>query len=455
MKIDMPYGAKFIIDRLESAGFEGYIVGGCVRDAVLGVKPNDWDITTSARPEQVKALFKKTVDTGIQHGTVTVLTDRNKDPENYAYEVTTYRVDGEYEDHRRPKEVTFSSNLEEDLKRRDFTINAMAYNDKQGLVDIFSGQQDLKDHVIRCVGEADERFDEDALRILRAVRFGAKLDFEKKKKTALAVKSHARDLENISAERVREELTKLLVSDHPDRIREAYELGLTAVFLPEFDRCMETEQNNPYHCYTVGEHTIKVLENIEPEVHLRYAALLHDIEKPSVRTTDEKGIDHFYEHAEKSADTAVRVMRRLKFDNKTIARVKQLTYYHDYGIGIQGMPTERQMRRFLQKLGPENAEDFFRVKRADMAGQSKYRREEREVLVNEMERLCREVIRRGDCLTVKNLALNGSDLMAMGIPGGPGIGKALDALLERVIEHPEDNTKEALTAVLREAGFLP
>ena len=454
MKINMPYGAKYIINKLEGAGFEGYIVGGCVRDAVLGLTPNDWDITTNARPEQVKALFKKTIDTGIQHGTVTVLTDRNRDPENYAFEVTTYRVDGEYEDHRRPKEVTFSASLTEDLKRRDFTINAMAYSDTRGLVDIFEGRADLQNRVIRAVGDPDERFDEDALRILRAVRFGAKLDFTIEEQTAAAVKRHAADLKQISAERIREELTKLLVSDHPERIREAYTLGLTAVFLPEFDRCMETEQNNPYHCYTVGEHIIKVMTEIAPTVQLRYAALLHDIEKPSVKTTDSKGIDHFVGHPAKSADTAQAVMRRLKFDNKSIAKVKLLAKYHDFGIGFSDLPTEKQMRHFLAKLGPENTEDFFALKHADMAGQSDYRLAERKEFLAEMERLTELILSRGDCLYIKDLALNGNDLMTLGVPVGKQLGETLDALLNKVLDRPEINTREGLTKLISEMGIL-
>ncbi len=453
MKINMPGGAKYIINTLEQAGYEAYIVGGCVRDAVLGKQPDDWDITTNARPEQIKALFKKTVDTGIKHGTVTVLTDRRRDPDNYAFEVTTYRVDGVYEDHRRPKEVTFSADLKEDLKRRDFTINAMAYSDKRGLVDIFGGQRDLADHVIRCVGNPDERFDEDALRILRAVRFSAKLNFNIEEKTGQAISAHAQELKHISAERIREELTKLLISDHPEKIRDAYAYGLTAVFLPEFDLCMKTEQNNPYHCYTVGEHIIKALENVPPAVHLRYAALLHDIEKPNTKTTDEKGIDHFAGHAQKGVETSSHILKRLKFDNDTIDIVKKLVKYHDIGLEWGPAPKEARVREFLSVFGPEHSEDLFLLIRGDMAGQSDYKLEERKQAVDLREEMVRTIIDRGDCLTIKDLAVNGKDLMNEGVPAGPKLGEALKKLLAAVLKHPEYNKRETLLKLLHEMGF--
>ena len=256
MKIEIPTGAAYILQQLNKHGYEAYIVGGCVRDSLLGKQPNDWDITTSAKPEEVKAIFHRTIDTGIQHGTVTVLVDREilddgrgspASHTDYAFEVTTYRVDGVYTDHRRPESVCFTASLEEDLKRRDFTINAMAYNPEQGVIDIFGGQEDLEKGIIRCVGEASERFDEDALRILRAVRFAAQLDFVIEDQTREAMRDQAKFLKDISAERICTELTKMIVSKHPERLEEAYELGLTNIFLPEFDRMMQTPQNNRSH----------------------------------------------------------------------------------------------------------------------------------------------------------------------------------------------------------------
>ena len=287
MRINMPENANRIIETLEAAGYEAYIVGGCVRDSILGRSPGDWDITTSAKPEQIKALFRRTVDTGIQHGTVTVMFGKE------GYEVTTYRIDGEYTDHRRPDKVLFTTNLKEDLKRRDFTINAMAYNHRNGIIDIFGGVEDLEKRVIRAVGVAEERFSEDALRILRAVRFSGQLDFSIDEDTQAAMKKLAGTLSKISAERIRVELDKLFVSDHPEKLIMAYEMGITAVVLPEFDRMMEQEQNNPYHLYNVGVHSIYTMKAIDADSICRWAALLHDVGKPDTHTRDDKGIDHF------------------------------------------------------------------------------------------------------------------------------------------------------------------
>lgn len=277
MKIQLPDKVHHIITTLQDHGYEAYAVGGCVRDSILGRDPQDWDITTSATPLETKALFERTFDTGIEHGTITVLLEKE------GFEVTTYRIDGKYEDSRHPKEVQFTRSLEEDLKRRDFTINAMAYNEEAGLVDIFDGLQDLDQKVIRCVGNAGERFSEDALRILRAVRFSAQLGFDIEEKTREAISDLASNLRNISAERIQVELVKLLVSPYPERIRLAYELGITSVILPEFDVMMVTEQENLHHCYHVGEHTIHTMMNIAPEKVLRLTMLFHDMGKPATK----------------------------------------------------------------------------------------------------------------------------------------------------------------------------
>ena len=273
VRIQIPEHAREVIATLQNAGYEAYVVGGCVRDSILGRVPQDWDITTSARPEEVKALFHRTIDTGIRHGTVTVMMDKE------GYEVTTYRIDGVYEDGRHPREVTFTPSLREDLKRRDFTINAMAYNEEEGLVDLFGGMEDIEGGVIRCVGNAAERFNEDALRILRAVRFSAQLGYGIEEETGRAIRELAENLKRISAERIQAELIKLLVSPHPDTLRVAYEMGITKVILPEFDRCMETPQNHPHHCYSVGEHLLVALQTVEPRKELRLVMLLHDIGK--------------------------------------------------------------------------------------------------------------------------------------------------------------------------------
>ena len=458
MEIRMPAGAGYIIDELTSHGYEAYIVGGCVRDSILGKKPNDWDITTSATPEEVKRIFHRTIDTGIQHGTVTILVDKKYSAmdasfygqevmhTDYAYEVTTYRVDGTYEDHRRPKEVTFTASLAEDLKRRDFTINAMAYNDSQGIVDLFGGREDLENGIVRCVGNAYERFDEDALRILRAVRFAAQLGFSIEDKTECAMKKQARFLKDISAERIQVELTKLIISNHPELLVKAYELGLTAVFLPEFDAMMQTGQNNPYHIYSVGLHTIEVMKNVPANMIMRYAALLHDVGKPVTKTTDEAGVDHFYGHQDKGADMAKVILRRLKLDNHTIDSVCRLVKNHDYGIG--GGVGIKAFRRFLGKLGKDNYNDYMTIRRADMAGQSEYRREEKLKAIADMEAMYDRVESEAQCISIAELAVDGKQLIACGMKPGRELGVMLHELLERVLDEPSLNTKEQLLKIV-------
>lgn len=459
MKIEIPTGAAYILQQLNKHGYEAYIVGGCVRDSLLGKQPNDWDITTSAKPEEVKAIFHRTIDTGIQHGTVTVLVDREilddgsgslASHTDYAFEVTTYRVDGVYTDHRRPESVCFTASLEEDLKRRDFTINAMAYNPEQGVIDIFGGQEDLEKGIIRCVGEASERFDEDALRILRAVRFAAQLDFVIEDQTREAMRDQAKFLEDISVERICTELTKMIVSKHPERLEEAYELGLTQMFLPEFDVMMQTPQNNQYHLYDVGHHTLKVMEAVPATTVLRYAALLHDVGKPKCKTTDETGVDHFYGHQELSAKMARTTLRRLKLDNDTIDQVCRLVKNHDYGLSGDG-PGMKSFRRFVAQLGAEHFADFLEIRKGDMAGQSAYHLEQRRQVIAHMEAMYAEIIEQKQCLKLSELAIGGKDLIAIGVKPGPDMGRILKALLNRVLEEPELNTREQLLAIVKES----
>ena len=292
LSMRIPENAAVILKGLSEAGYEAYVVGGCVRDSLLGREPKDWDITTSARPEQVKAVFAHTIDTGIEHGTVTVMIGKE------GYEVTTYRIDGEYEDSRHPKEVQFTSQLLEDLKRRDFTINAMAYNPDRGIVDAFDGIGDLERKIIRCVGVPQERFDEDALRIMRAVRFSAQLGFEIDGPTKEAIIEKVQQLENISAERIQMELVKILVSDHTEYMRMACDLGITAVVLPEYDRIRGVSQHTPNHIYDVEEHTLRAMMNIVPDKVLRLTMLMHDFGKPDVKRVVEGGREIFYKHPE-------------------------------------------------------------------------------------------------------------------------------------------------------------
>lgn len=440
MKLAIPSSAEKILGILEENGYEAYVVGGCVRDSILGRLPDDWDITTSASPEQVKALFHRTVDTGLQHGTVTVLIDKE------GFEVTTYRVDGDYEDGRHPREVTFTSSLEEDLKRRDFTINAMAYHPDRGLVDLFGGIQDMENHVIRCVGNPMERFQEDALRILRAVRFSAQLGFSIEEETRRGIQKLSPNLKNVSAERIRVELVKLLVSPHPDYLRTAFETGITKEFLPEFDICMETKQNTPHHCCTVGEHTLQSLVNIRADKVLRLTMLLHDIGKPAVRKTDEAGRDHFKMHGPESERMAKAILRRLKFDNDTIYKVCRLVKWHDARPSAE----MRSVRRAVNKIGEDIFSLYLEVQQADMLAQSTYRREEKTARLQGVKACYARVLEQKQCVSLKTLAVTGRDLIEAGCKPGPGLGELLDEMLQHVLEYPEDNTKEKLMELLRE-----
>lgn len=434
MRIKLPDKVNTIIHTLQSHGYEAYAVGGCVRDSILGRRPEDWDITTSAMPEETKALFSHTFDTGIAHGTITVLLGRE------GFEVTTYRIDGKYEDSRHPTEVIFVRNLKEDLLRRDFTINAMAYNEDDGLVDIFGGLEDIEQGIIRCVGDADARFSEDALRILRGVRFAAQLGFQIECKTREGMRQLAPALAKISAERIQTELMKTLLSPRPDMLREAYVLGITKEFLPEFDLAMETGQETPHHMYTVGEHILHALQNIRSDRALRLTMLLHDLGKPAKKTIDEEGIAHFKGHAETSRKIAREILRRLKFDNATLHSVEKLVYYHDYRMPV----TEKNVRRAMNKIGKDLFPLYLEVRRADVLAQSIYQREEKLADIDGAEDLYQKIVAAGQCVALKDLAVTGKDLIAAGMEPGKEIGETLNQLLGLVLEKPELNTKEEL-----------
>ena len=444
MKIELPRKVVLIIKNLQRHGYDAYAVGGCVRDSILNRKPEDWDITTSAKPEQVKRIFRRTVDTGIEHGTVTVLIGKD------GFEVTTYRVDGLYEDGRHPKEVTFTSRLEEDLKRRDFTINAMAYNDDERLVDAFGGMRDLNYHLIRCVGDPKERFSEDALRILRAVRFSAQLAFPIEPETAEAIKSLAPNLEKISAERIQAELVKLLVSDHPERIQDACELGITKVVLPEWDDMVGVKQNTPHHKYDVAAHTVHALQNVKNDKVLRLTMLFHDMGKPVMKTTDENGRDHFKGHAIASEQIAKTVMKRLKFDNDKIRKVTKLVAYHDYRME----PTGANVRRAMHEIGVELFPYYLAVRLADTKAQSSYERRGKLENIIQIRELYRNALRNKECVTLKDLAVTGTDLINLGIAPGKELGTLLNELLDMVIEDPAWNQKGKLCDYVKERfGF--
>lgn len=440
MKIVLPEKVTVIIQNLQMHGYEAYAVGGCVRDSVLARKPEDWDITTSAKPEEVKRLFRRTVDTGIEHGTVTVLLGKER------FEVTTYRIDGIYEDNRHPKEVVFTNNLEEDLKRRDFTINAMAYNDDVRLVDPFGGMKDLNHHLIRCVGDPEERFSEDALRILRAVRFSAQLSFPIEPQTAEAIRRLAPSLQYISAERIQTELVKLLVSPCPERIRDAYELGITKVILPEWDEMEGVEQHTPHHKYDVAEHTLYALKNVKRNKILRLTMLFHDMGKPFMKTTDENGRDHFKGHSLVSEEIARTVMRRLKFDNETMRKVTRLVCYHDYRIEA----TSKNVRRAMNRIGTDLFPYYLAVRLADVKAQSAYRKREKIENIIAIREIYQDILLKGQCVSLKDLAVSGKDLIYLGMKPGKELGNMLNELLEWVIDEPSYNKKEILCEYVKE-----
>lgn len=457
--MEIPENVKRILETLQNNGYEAYVVGGCVRDMILEREPDDWDITTSAQPMQVKALFRRTIDTGIQHGTVTVMIG------NEGYEVTTYRMDGEYVDHRHPKEVLFTPNLTEDLRRRDFTMNAMAYNPKTGLVDEFDGMGDLTRYLIRCVGEPLERFDEDALRMLRGIRFAGQLQFELEPATLRAIAEKAPTLVNVSAERIRTELTKLLVSEGSRCLLLAAETGLSEYFFPELDAMLATSQHNPHHCFDVGHHSLEAVRHVnslwkssglkeeKEHVILVYAALLHDVAKPACKYTDESGIDHFPSHPEQGAKMARKILRRLKFDNETVAMVTTLIRYHDrrhencFVDGRYSPKGKRAMRRLMNQAGTRALPLLFLLQRADLLAQSDYTRDEKLRKLEAAERCYREICEAGEAVRIKDLPVSGKDLMDLGMKPGPALGDMLQRLLEQVLEDPKRNTEECLLSL--------
>ncbi|MBP3569752.1 MAG: CCA tRNA nucleotidyltransferase [Lachnospiraceae bacterium] len=470
MNIQVPEKVNKIIETLLAQGYEAYAVGGCVRDSLLGREADDWDITTSASPYEVKALFRRTIDTGIQHGTVTVMFDKE------GFEVTTYRIDGEYEDGRHPKEVLFTKNLEEDLKRRDFTINAMAYNEQTGMVDIFGGVEDLQNKIIRCVGVAGDRFDEDALRIMRAFRFSAQLGFSIEEKTRMAAAERAENLRKISAERIRVELTKLLLSKNPDRLLMMQQNGITRIVLPEFDAMLATEQRNKNHSYSVGEHTLRVIEFVgnrdrqctgirellsgfpaetvlsaktwaKKELQiLRFAALLHDVAKPKLQVTDGQGEHRFPNHAEHGMKLAREIMRRLKFDNETTDFVVRLVGAHNQYIVWSGSEKENlaAMRHMMYRLGPDLMELLWELQLADVLAQHPANLQGKLEMLAKSKQLHQRILEQGDCVSLKQLAVNGKDLIELGIQPGKQIGEVLERLLEQVLDNPALNEKSVL-----------
>ncbi len=439
LKIQLPPSVSFAISRLESAGFEAYAVGGCVRDSLLCRAPNDWDITTSARPEQTAACFAdlRTIETGIRHGTLTVLIDG--DP----LEITTYRRDGAYADNRHPVSVTFSDSIEDDLSRRDFTVNAMAYHPMRGLIDPFGGQTDLKHAVIACVGDPSTRFHEDGLRILRAIRFASVLGFSIVPETAAAIHACKHLLSNIAAERIRVEFVKLLCGVNSVPILREYR-DVIAEFIPELADCFAFDQNCKYHCYDVFEHTLHALDAERTRDPItRLSILLHDIGKPHCYTVDENG-GHFKGHGPIGVELSDRILHRLRFDNATIASVLRLVDYHDRAFPAE----ERAVKRLMQKLSDDDILRLMEVQRCDRIAHAAPYNQPPSTL-SEIPRLMQEIRAQGACLSLKTLAVNGGDLMAIGLKPGRELGALLNALLDDVVEGRIPNERDALIDAAR------
>lgn len=431
---------RLIIDLLYKNNFEAFVVGGSVRDYLLGKEPKDYDITTNALPNDIIKIFHKTVPTGIQHGTVTVIFN------DIPYEITTYRIDGEYTDNRRPDDVIFVSNLKEDLSRRDFTINAMAYNHKEGLKDFFNGREDLNNKIIRCVGEPNRRFNEDALRILRAIRFSSQLNFSIEPKTFEAIKKNKNLLKNISIERVREELSKILLSEYPSKgLRLLAQTEILNQIIPEIIPTIDFDQKTPYHNKDVFEHTLSVVENCTPVLHVRLAALFHDIAKPQCFFTDEKGIGHFYGHDSKSSLICKEILKRLRFDNNTIEKTYRLISEH---MRIPFDAKDSALKRLINRVGKDLIFDLFNLQRADIKSSAPPF-----IMLDKVEIVEKRIIdllNSNVPLTSKDLCINGNILMEeLNLNPGKEIGKILNFLTDKVLEDSSLNNKVKLLELAR------
>jgi len=443
IKIEIPKDVKYIIDTLINSSHEAYIVGGCVRDFILGREPKDWDITTNALPLDTIELFKangfNVIETGLKHGTVTVMINGE------GFEITTFRIDSESSDSRHPDSVTFTNSLKEDLSRRDFTINALAYNEKTGLIDYFNGLEDLKSKVIRCVGNAEDRFNEDSLRMLRAVRFSCQLNFEIEDATKCALATNPRRLTLLSAERVREELCKILISDNVYfGIKQLHYLDMLKYIIPELEECYGFEQHNKHHDKTVFGHILSVLENTPAKLELRLSALLHDIGKPKCFTIGEDRQGHFLQHHKHSADMSRKILTRLKFDNKTIDKVCVLVYEH---MNRYDFLRTKNTKKFMNRVGVDNLDDLFELQIADIKGSAKEYQDFSNVLI--LKRDCEKILNEKQPLAIKDLDINGNDLIQLGVKKGKEIGIILNQLLEMILDNSELNIKDKLAEIVK------
>ncbi len=438
--IQIPETVRKLISRLQENGYTAYAVGGCVRDSLLGRKPEDWDLCTSATPEEMQAVFagENVAETGLRHGTLTVIMD------HVPYEITTYRVDGAYSDHRHPDAVAFVDCIDGDLARRDFTVNAMACGSDGVILDLFRGQEDLKRRIIRCVGEPERRFEEDALRILRALRFASVLGFEIEQETARAVHRMYTALGAVAAERIRTELLKLLCGQDAGRILREYTDVITFL-IPCLKASVGYGQDNPHHLYTVWEHIIRTVEGVPPDPVLRMTMLLHDAGKPYTRTTDANGVGHYAGHQVCSAHLAAEVVEKLKFDRASGERIVRLVEAHDIPLS----PDRKTLLRRLNRFGEEDLRALFLIHRADRIATGTRNPAHAEDRCRELNAALDELLAQHPCFTLKELAVNGDDLKELGLKGKE-IGEALQSLLDRVIDGRTENEKSALTAQARE-----
>lgn len=447
IKIKLPKAVDKIIKLLNEKGYSASAVGGCTRDSILGKEPNDWDICTSATPEQMKEVFKAahlhTYDTGIQHGTISIMVDGE------LYETTTYRIDGEYSDGRHPDEVVFVDNIEKDLARRDFTVNAMAYNDKDGLIDPFNGQEDLENKIIRCVGDPNQRFQEDALRVLRAIRFASTYGFAIESVTKQAIFDNQHLLKNVAAERKTTEFLKTLRTADAELLREYKDVF--AEFIPELKDTFGFDQNNPWHVYDVFEHTIHAFECCNSDdMIVKLAVFFHDIGKPHSFQDSEDGVRHFKGHGSVGSDITNEIMRRMKFDNETREAVVQLVQYH----AAQIKPEKAFIKKCMNKIGANQFAKLLEVKVADNMAQNLERSAKVIEDIKKIGELFGEIINNKECYLIKDLAVNGKDLMDVGIPSGKQMGATLNYLLDEVIENPDSNNKDVLLEKAKEFNEL-
>ncbi len=441
MHIEIPWQCEEILNRFAAHQMQAYLVGGCVRDSLLGKKPKDWDICTEATPEQVMELFssEKVILTGLQHGTVTVLLG------GIPVEITTYRIDGEYEDNRHPKEVFFTRNLREDLSRRDFTINALAYHPNEGVIDYFNGLDDLRHGIIRCVGDAASRYQEDGLRIMRAVRFACVLNFQFEEQTEQAIQRYSYLLGNIARERIQVEFDKILTSSWATYgLQTLARLDCFSYFLPELCHTWQFAQNGGRHQYDVFTHSVKAVALVPPNVVLRLTMLLHDIGKPFVWKQQNEH-DMFEGHSTEGARLAGKILERLRYDKKTIAQVQMLISQHERLLQVD----EVCLRRAVADLGYQGVRDLIAVKRADVWAHSDEMAKLPLESFAQMEAMLEQIEQRGDCCSLKQLAVSGKDLTALGYRGKQ-VGECLERLLQVVLKDPSRNQKEGLLRYLKE-----